>query len=711
MILATSTHVKSLIALHSRKAVERCPAITINPDGTAAIDNRSREYLALLQSDVKAPRLTTAQHLLAAARGELSGIVKEPKRFPQPAGPDVWGPRLWNDVYDFIHAYAGDEEAAKQFFIDLIPRVKCGDCRAHYERDLKDSPPDTSNRDSLFQSIHALHNRINARNGKPQLPLSIARQRWGLEDAPRPATDYFGMAMVISLSRTPERLSRFWHTFPIDWPFERPGVFDAVDGESEQPPANWHAGNGAWGLVRSCIEILKRYLAAETEKPLLIFEDDCEWLDGKMPDLLRFIGRLPADFDCAFPGAQHLNAAVPYGRNLVRAMGAHRMHCIIVARHYADPLLRIWESWAHVRNTTLPQDHALTEQSGRRRFYAAEPFLCFQSANVSNLLGHHVPDRGGSGGWQTGISIGRPDPEIERYDRTWPLRCGGQKRFIDVRERDAFNGTCIDTPAGRLLVFRGDALGTIKYRWLDGEANTFQLPLNCNDDPRLAWHQNRLYLSTNYWWGRWAGGRMELREIEIDDRHIKLGAAAKFDVVGNWPGYTKPEHEKNWVPFSHAGKLLYVYSINPHRILEVDLAGKSVSLLCETTASTIPWPIMDGSELRCSAPPVLLPSGEYLSTFHVRREKDYWTGFYTFEATAPFRVTAMSCTPVLWPEDSDGVCWRNGNMRLLFVQGMELRGDTLRLWGGDNDHSVMMADIPLAAAVASLRLTREANLR
>jgi hypothetical protein len=392
------------------------------------------------------------------------------------------------------------------------------------------------------------------------------------------------------------------------------------------------------------------------------------------------------------------------GANIVRAFGAHRMHAIIIARKYAKTLRDGWASFDFI------QDHWLTRESPRRRFYAAEPFLCFQRANVSSLLGHHVPDRGGSEWGQPGSAIYRFwNPDAGRQKKTYPLKCGGSKRFIDVGEKDAFNGAAIDTPLGRLCVVRGNARGTLKYIWTNDRRDSappIQLPISCNDDPRLIWHGGKLLMSTNFWWGAWEGNRIELREITIDkDRRVTLRELVKFTPDRMWPGYVAPTHEKNWAPFSREGKLLYVYSISPHRILEVDLKSGRASIAAETLTASCQWGLSGMSEMRGNAPPVRLADGSYLSTFHVRDEKaSYYTGFYRFAGEMPFEVLSMSREPVLWPEDSDGECWRSGPAwKLIFVQSMDIVGDVIRLTGGDNDHSVMEAVLPKKMVLEGLR--------
>ena len=273
------------------------------------------------------------------------------------------------------------------------------------------------------------------------------------------------------------------------------------------------------------------------------------------------------------------------------------------------------------------------------------------------------------------------------------------KTVIDVGQRHAYNAASILTPQGRLIVFRGGDGESLWYGWLDDawelRAGPYKFDVWHNDDPRLLWHEGHLCLSTCYWWDGWRRCRSELRTLNIHRERLDISAEAKFHRVQGLPPQL---HEKNWIPFSHAGKLMYVYSIHPHRILEVNGIGGRLS--AQTSPTTLPWQIP--GDLRGSTNPVLI-GDEYLSTFHVRDGKDYFHGFYRYRARPPFEITAMSAEPFAGPDDSAGVCWRNNNLRLLFLQSMEVAGGTLTLVGGDNDQAAIRLDMPLSEVLAKLQ--------
>lgn len=102
--------------------------------------------------------------------------------------------------------------------------------------------------------------------------------------------------------------------------------------------------------------------------------------------------------------------------------------------------------------------------------------------------------------------------------------------------------------------------------------------------------------------------------------------------------------EKNWQFFDHDGRLLAVYTIAPHKILEV--AGDRAVPAYETPTPA-PW---EGGEMRGGAAPVRV-GDEYYCFFHDRteqgRRRTYRTGLYTFEARPPFRVQRISRGPLL----------------------------------------------------------------
>lgn len=85
--------------------------------------------------------------------------------------PAVWGPRGWFFVNTVVLALpkrldyeTGD--AVRSFLGSLRKLLPCGVCRDHYVAYWDDVPLDTSRRDTVWEWVTGLHNRVAGRTGK-----------------------------------------------------------------------------------------------------------------------------------------------------------------------------------------------------------------------------------------------------------------------------------------------------------------------------------------------------------------------------------------------------------------------------------------------------------------------------------------------------------------------------------------------------------------
>jgi hypothetical protein len=284
-------------------------------------------------------------------------------------------------------------------------------------------------------------------------------------------------------------------------------------------------------------------------------------------------------------------------------------------------------------------------------------------------------------------------------------KSGWQKRQLKLEEQSGFNGALFDMADSTLCIYRGSNSKSLKYTYLDSDLNPVgeqrDLGVWRNEDPRVVCHENRVYLSTTFSWYK-AQTRVELRELGfLPDGTVLNRRFQLFDHIANWPEYTKPPFEKNWVPFSHDENLYYIYSLSPHRVLRVDLKTEAVSLAYTTETPASKW--QSDCHLRLNAPPVLLPNGNYLSTYHVNNRRKYYTGFYEFEGKPPFSVLRMSSEPELWPDDCREIR-RKDKLRCVFIVSMQVdkTRNIIRLTGGDSDMSVVVLEKSLPLVMQSL---------
>lgn len=271
-----------------------------------------------------------------------------------------------------------------------------------------------------------------------------------------------------------------------------------------------------------------------------------------------------------------------------------------------------------------------------------------------------------------------------------------ESKKIEVPVRVAYNGSAINTPAGKLLMYRGFHDSSLHAAWLTDDYeyvsdSSQKLSLARNEDPRLLWHNNQLLMSTSYYDGG-NNVRVELRTVIVDrERKVRVSDLAKFDRFEC--GYKKQGMEKNWLPFSHDGRLLYVYSYRPHRIVEVDLFRGSCRVVHTTNFKEIPWEGKFGRSIHMSTPPIRV-GNNYMASFHTHESFRYYTGFYLFEGKPPFRVIKQSCKPVFHPRDASDENLVKG-IKLLFPVAAQIENGNLVTTGGQNDSAVVVHRLDL----------------
>lgn len=167
-------------------------------------------------------------------------------------------------------------------------------------------------------------------------------------------------------------------------------------------------------------------------------------------------------------------------------------------------------------------------------------------------------------------------------------------------------------------------------------------PGNCElEDCRLIRHGGRWYAA--YTEGYYSGPAFVSRQaLALLKRDMTFERAIALPYGGNLEPHEVGTSEKNWQFFSHEGRLLFIPSISPHVILEVDvrdggmeMAGYSNPPIC--------W--LHGT-MRGGTPPVrvgdVFVSFFHSHTAHPSRQRRYTMSAYCFEARPPFRIVGIT---------------------------------------------------------------------
>jgi glycosyl transferase family 25 len=169
----------------------------------------------------------------------------------------------------------------------------------------------------------------------------------------------FPHKFCINLDRRPER----WEQMRSK--FERCGVegvqrFAAVDGQQTIVPAGWTDSPGAYGCLRSHLEIIEE--ARRRGWPnVLIFEDDAA-LDPELNEKFSsYFEQVPSDWEMLHFGANHMAEPVGVSANVVRITSANSTFAYALNAAVFDGFIELNTralTAVDLNNRTLQKEHA-----------------------------------------------------------------------------------------------------------------------------------------------------------------------------------------------------------------------------------------------------------------------------------------------------------------------------------------------------------------
>jgi len=90
-----------------------------------------------------------------------------------------WGPAAWKFLHAMTFSFPDaptiqQQTDAERLFASLRTLLPCEACRVHYDQEISVHPPDVRSRSTLSAWLVDLHNRVNARLGKPIFTFAAA---------------------------------------------------------------------------------------------------------------------------------------------------------------------------------------------------------------------------------------------------------------------------------------------------------------------------------------------------------------------------------------------------------------------------------------------------------------------------------------------------------------------------------------------------------
>lgn len=216
-------------------------------------------------------------------------------------------------------------------------------------------------------------------------------------------TDHFDRVFLINCKHRPDRLEEFRKEIETKKlaDLDKITIYPAIIGDYTGHPAGWGGGNGAWGCLRSHINIFETLMHDRDERSdlswtrALILEDDVFFLPGALAALDLLMQNVPPGWGQIYLGGQNQD-------RVTRLESPHVVQCHSVNRTHAYAVHRssVQKIYHHV--SYMPDyhshkhiDHQLeyAHQRGDWKVYGPPKWICGQRAGSSNISGkQNLPD-------------------------------------------------------------------------------------------------------------------------------------------------------------------------------------------------------------------------------------------------------------------------------------------------------------------------------
>jgi predicted GH43/DUF377 family glycosyl hydrolase len=205
------------------------------------------------------------------------------------------------------------------------------------------------------------------------------------------------------------------------------------------------------------------------------------------------------------------------------------------------------------------------------------------------------------------------------------------------------------------------------------------------EDPRVLVHDNKIYVSC-----------VTYSHEKIHLIHQKmLVFNEKFEHIDNihfeygFNGKNRDKNsgkEKNWTFFVQDGRLMCVYKMSPHTVVEFSWTGEVISEYVSHVDIQSKWQF---GLCRGGTNPIY-KDGFYHAFFHSsiywkNGKNRYVMGYYKFNPTPPYTIVGLSTDPILWGNSVDEFIYPEANPPVVFPCGAILENKNFIVSFGFND--------------------------
>jgi len=213
------------------------------------------------------------------------------------------------------------------------------------------------------------------------------------------------------------------------------------------------------------------------------------------------------------------------------------------------------------------------------------------------------------------------------------------------------------------------------------------------EDPRVLVHDDKIYVScATYVHDAFHLVHQKMLVFDkdfnhIDNIHFKYG----------FNGINLKENtgiEKNWTFFVYKDKLMCIYKLSPHTVLEFDWNGNLLTEYITHNSFQVNWKY--GIPRGGTNP--IYKDGYYISFFHSHiywgnGKRRYFMGYYKFNPVPPFDIIESSNKPILQGNEKDERMYPEENPLVVFPCGAILDEDKCLVSLGVNDEKTAIITV------------------
>ncbi len=208
-------------------------------------------------------------------------------------------------------------------------------------------------------------------------------------------TDHFDKVVVINCPHRPDRRERVMEHLAAFADTGKVLVLRGVVGDWTTAPADWRAGRGAWGCLRSHQLALEEFLHERDAEghmvleSMLVLEDDVVFAADALERLAAFMDAVPKGWGQIYLGGQHRAKPTAASPGVVVGHRVNRTHAYAVSSVAAQQMYRHISYASDYRGTENHIDHQLELAHERRDWpvYCIDPWIAGQEAGSSNVSG------------------------------------------------------------------------------------------------------------------------------------------------------------------------------------------------------------------------------------------------------------------------------------------------------------------------------------